>query len=157
MGAKKIIAITLITASILAVIIRQKISKASKQYDSLKIIPTGIQDLQLEWNDFKPLLKFNMKLQLINPLNEAFDINGVVAKLERIIIYDKKGKILGVSSPAIGKITVPANGSFTLPKVPFTLDVQTLAINLINYQSLTKDSFTFEGIISVLGAEYKIK
>jgi hypothetical protein len=157
MGAKKIIALGLITASILAVIIKQKIGKATKQYDSLKIIPTGLQNITVDWNDFKPLLKFNMNFKILNPLNEAFEINGVVARLERIIIYDKKGTVLGVTTPNLGKITVPPNRSFTLSKVPFILDVQTLAINLINYKSLTKDSFSFEAIISVLGAEYKIK
>jgi hypothetical protein len=157
MSVKKIIAIGLVTASILAVLFKQKISKVSKQYDSLRIIPTGIQDLQLDFNDFKPLVKFNMKLQLFNPLNEAFELNGVLAKLERVIIYDKKGTVLGVSSPNIGKITVPAKGSITLAKVPFALDVQTLAVNLINYKTLTKDSFTFAGIVSVLGAEYQIQ
>jgi hypothetical protein len=157
MGAKKIFAIGLITASILAVIFKQKISKASKQYNSLHIIPTGIQDLQLDFNDFKPIIKFNMKLQLYNPLNEAFEINGVVAKLERIIIYDKKGTVLGVSSPNIGKVNVPARGSLILPQVPFALDVQTLAVNLIDYKTINKNSFSFAGIVSVLGAEYQIQ
>jgi hypothetical protein len=157
MGTKKIFAMGLITASILAVIFKQKITKASKQYDSLRIIPTGLQDLQLDFNAFKPLVKFNMKLQLFNPLNEAFELNGVLAKLERVIIYDKKGTVLGVSSPNIGALTIPAHGSVTLPQVPFALDVQTLAVNLINYKTLRKDSFTFVGIVSVLGAEYQIQ
>lgn len=157
MGTKKIIAIGLITASIIAVVVKQKINKINKQFDRLKMMPTALQNIKVDWNDFKPLIKFTMNLQISNPLNEVFEINGVVAKLQRIIIYDKKGRLLGVSTPNIGNITVPARGSFTLSKVPFALDLQTLALNLIDYQTLSKESFVFEGIISVLGAEYKIK
>ena len=157
MGTKKIIALGLITASVLAVVVKQKINKVNQQFDRLKLMPTGLQNLKVVWNDFKPLVTFTIDLQITNPLKEPFEINGIVAKLQRIIIYDKNGRLLGVSTPNVGNIKIPALGAFTLSKIPFTLDVQTLAINLINYKSLTKDSFIFEGIITVLGAEYKIQ
>lgn len=157
MGIKKIIAIGLVTATIGAVLIRQKIQKTIKQIGSVGILPVGISDLQFKWNDFKPLVSFKVDLMLTNPLTEAISINGLIAKVQRIVIYDAQGKALGVSTPNIGKINIPANGNYTLPKVPFTLDAQRLAITLINYKSLSKDNFKFETIVSILGAEYKIK
>ena len=157
MGFKKIIAVGLIATTIVGVMLSQNIKNAIKKLQSVKIVPTSLRDFDAKFNDFKPFVSFKLNILLFNPLNEAIQVNGYIAKLQRIIIKDKKGNVLGVSTPNIGKISIPAKASYTLPNVPFSLDIQTLAINLINYKTITKDSFQFEVIISVAGAEYKLK
>lgn len=157
MSIKKIIAIGLITASVGFLVIKSKIEKFTKQFDSVKILPISLSDLQFIWNDGKPLLRFKINLEFTNQLAEKVTLNGLIFKLQRIIIYDTYGKAIGVSTPNIGNITIPPHGKYVLPNVPFEVDVKALAINLLNYKNITKDSFKFESIISVLGAEYKIK
>lgn len=154
---KKVIAFGLITASLLALYFKNKVDKVSKQYDRLTFLPTSLENLSLQWNDFKPTLSFTASFKISNPLSEPFSLNVGVAKLQRIIVYDKSGQALAVSTPNLGAIQIPAKGSYVLQKIPFTVDVQRLAINLINYKTLTKDSFTFQSIVSVLGAEYVLK
>lgn len=156
MGWKKTVAFGLITLSVSALLVRNKMQKIIKHYESIKILPAGLSDLNVKWNDGKPIISFKVDFKFLNPLSEPFVFNGYLAKLQRIIIYDGTGKALGVSTPNIGKLTIPANGVATLPKVPFILDLQLLAINIINYKSLKLDSFKFESIVSILGAEYKI-
>ncbi|WP_394760070.1 hypothetical protein [Flavobacterium sp.] len=157
MSIKKVIAIGLVTGAVGYVLVKQKIDKLTKQFDSIKILPTGLSALKLDWNDFKPQLKFNCDLSFANPLTDSFEINGVVAKLQRIIILDATGKAIGVATPNVGKIVVPANGNYTLRNVPFVLDLQGSIINIVNYKLLTLKNLKFEAIVSILGAEYKIR
>ena len=157
MSIKKIIAIGLVTGAIGYVLVKQKIEKISAQYAKIKIIPTGLNNIKLDWNDFKPQLKFNVNLSFSNPTNEDFEVNGIVAKLQRIIILDTTGKAIGVATPNVGKITVPASGEYTLKNVPFILDLQGTIVNIVNYKLLSLNSLKFQAIVSVLGYEYKIK
>ena len=156
MSIKKIIAIGLVTGSIGYVLVKHKIETILKQFDSIKIVPTGLNSIKLNWNDFKPQLKFNCDLSFANPLTESFEINGVVAKLQRIIILDNTGKVLGVATPNVSKIVIPAGENYTLRNVPFVIDLQGTIINIVNYKLLTLKNLKFEAIVSVLGYEYKI-
>ncbi len=157
MSIKKTIAIVLVTGTIGYVLVMQKIKTLTKQFDSIKITPIGISNLKLNWNDFEPQLKFNVDLSFKNPLTDPFEVNGVVAKLQRIIIMDANGKALGVATPNVGKIVIPANSSFTLKNVPFIVDLKGSIITSLNYKKLSLDSLKFESIVSILGYEYKIK
>jgi hypothetical protein len=157
MSIKKILAIALVTGAVGYVLVKQKIEKLTKQFDSIKIVPTGLNSIKLNWNDFKPQLNFNVDLSFANPLTDSFEVNGGIAKLQRIIILDTTGKAIGVATPNVGKITVPANGNYTLQNVPFILDLQGAIVNIVNYKLLTLKNLKFEVIVSVLGYEYKIK
>ena len=157
MSIKKIIAIGLVTGSVGYVLVKQKIEKLTKQFDSIKILPAGLNSIKLDWNDFKPQLKFNVDLSFANPLTDSFEVNGVVAKLQRIIILDTTGKAIGVATPNVGKIIVPAGGNYTLRNVPFILDLQGAIVNIVNYKMLTLKSLKFEAIVTILGYEYKIR
>lgn len=157
MSTKRVIAISLIALSAGAILLKNKIDKLTKQFESISIIPAKLSNIKLIWNDSKPLVNFNIDLKFSNPLSEKFQVNGLVAKLQRIIILDKNGFPLGVATPNVGKITIPANGFFIIPNVPFVLDLKNTIINVTNYKLLTLQTLKFEAIISVLGYEYKIK
>jgi hypothetical protein len=157
MSIKKILAIGLVAGSLGYVLVKQKIATLTKQFESIKIMPTGINSIKFEWNDFKPQLKFNLDVTFHNPLTDTFQVNGMVAKLQRLIIIDASGKALAVAIPNTGKIVVPANGSYTLKNVPVILDLQGSIITVANYKLLTLKNLKIEAIVTVLGYEYKIR
>ena len=156
MGWKTIIAVTLVGASVTALYVKNKVDRITKQFENIQILPTGLRDLKLNWNNGYPTLQFKVDFKFVNPQPEPFDLNGLIAKLQRIIIYDGKGKALGVSTPNIGRLTIPGNGTTTLPNVPFTVDAMQLLKNILDYKNINLASFKFEGIISILGTEHKI-
>ncbi|MFC4817626.1 hypothetical protein [Flavobacterium sp. GCM10023249] len=156
MGWKTIAAITLAGASITALYVKNKVDRMTKQFENIQIIPVGFRGLKLKWNNGFPLLEFKVDFKLTNPQPEPFDLNGFIAKLQRIIIYDGKGKPLGVSTPNLDRLTIPGNGTSTLPNVPFTVDATQLLKNIVDYKNINLSNFKFEGIISILGTEHKI-
>ena len=157
MSIKKILAIGLVAGSLGYILVRQKIATLTKQFESIKIMPTGINSIKFEWNDFKPQLKFNLDITFSNPLTDTFQVNGMVAKLQRLIILDASGKALAVVTPNTGKIVVPANGNYTLKNVPVVLDLQGSIITVSNYKLLTLKNLKTEAIVTILGYEYKIR
>lgn len=156
MGWKTIAALALVGATVTALYFKNKVDRITKQFENIKILPVGFRELKLKWNNGFPVLVFKVDFKFINPQPEPFDLNGLIAKLQRIIIYDGKGKALGVSTPNLGKLTIPGNGTTTLPNVPFTVDATQLFKNILDYKNIDLSNFKFEGIISILGTEHKI-
>lgn len=157
MSAKKIIAVSLLGLAAAGIYVQNKVSKIKKQFPKIKIFPAGVRNITTKWNEGKPTLSFDIDLLFKSTLTDNFEINGLFVKLQRIVILDPKGIVVAVATPNVGKITVPANGNYTLKNIPFIIDIQTALINIINYKNINPNSFTYEIIISVLGAEYKIR
>lgn len=156
MGWKTKVAISLVAITVGAVYAKNQVERLSKHFENVKIIPAGLRDLNLKWNNGFPVLHFKVDFKFINPLPEPFVLNGFLAKLQRIIIYDGQGKALGVSTPNLGRLAIPANGVATLPNVPFMIDAKLLLKNILDYKNIKLESFKFESIISVMGTEHKV-
>lgn len=156
MGWKTAVAFTLVGISVTAIIVKKKAERLTRHFENIKTLPVGFRGLKLNWNNGFPTLEFKVDFKFINPLPEAFDLNGMIVKLQRIIIYHAQGKALGVSTPNLGKLTIPANGAITLSNIPFTVDATQLLKNILDYKNINLSNFKFEGIISILGTEHKI-
>lgn len=156
MGWKTAIAFTLVGVTMTALIVKNKAKILTRHFENIQILPAGFRGLKLKWNNGYPTLEFKVDFKFINPLPEAFDLNGMIAKLQRIIIYDTQGKPLGVSTPNLSKLSIPANGTATLANVPFTVDATQLLKNILDYKNINLSNFKFEGIISILGTQHKI-
>jgi hypothetical protein len=156
MGWKTAAAFTLVGITITAIIVKNKAERLTKHFENIQILPSGFRGLKLNWNNGFPTLEFKVDFKFTNPLPEAFDLNGMIAKLQRIIIYDAQGKPLGVSTPNLSKLTIPANGTTTLSNIPFTVDATQLLKNVIDYKNINLSNFKFEAIISILGTQHKI-
>lgn len=155
MGWKTKVALGLVALTVGVIYSKNEAERIKTHFDNIKIIPAWLSDLSLKWNNGFPVLHFKVDFKFINPLPEPFIMNGLFATLKRIIIYDGTGKALGVSTPNIGRLAIPANGVATLPKVPFMLDAKLLLKNILDYKNIKLDSFKFESIISILGTEHK--
>lgn len=156
MGWKKTIAVGLVALTFGGLYAKNKLEKVKKHFENIKIVPVGLSDLSLKYNNGFPILLFKVDFKFINPQNKPFVLNGLLAKIQRIIIYDGQGKALGVSTPNIGKLSIPANGTATLPNVPFMIDAKLLIKNILDYKNIKLSSFKFEVIISILGTEHKV-
>lgn len=155
MGWKTIAALTLVGATIGTIYVKNKAERITKQFENIQILPDGLRDLKFKWNNGFPILDFKVDFKFINPQPEPFELNGWIAKLKRIIIYDNQGKALGVSTPNLSQLIVPGNGTKTLSNVPFTVDAKLLLKNVLDYKKVDLSKFKFESIISILGTEHK--
>jgi len=68
-------------------------------------------------------------VELINPTATAVTIPGKRITVKNLHFYSLSGKKLGVASPNISDISLPANGSREITNVPVVLDLSSITGN----------------------------
>jgi len=157
MSVKKNIAIALIVTTIAGIVIKNKFDKFIRQIKSVKVRPTALKNLNLKWNNGRPTVTFTVSFALKNPFNETISIDGLVVKLQRIVLYNQKNNPLFVANPNIKKLKILPFSEHFINNVPFEVDLYLLVGTILDYKNLKMDSFKYELIISVLGTEHIIK
>jgi hypothetical protein len=138
---------------------KNKAQKAMSQFQDIAIIPVGLKNFDAKWNNGKPVVKFNIDLNFINPTPTAFNIDGIIMTLKKIVFYDQNDKYIGETVLDMTYLNIPAKSSTTVKNIPIAMDVQTTLINaiaLIN-GGFKLDKIKTEAVINILGIEYKSK
>ncbi|WDO13049.1 hypothetical protein MH928_17220 [Flavobacterium sp. WW92] len=136
----------------LAILGAAKVKNLADIFDKMSIKPVGIRKIS-----FLNLssTKFNLDVRLVNPTNQAFSVNGVVATLTRLVIY-YKGKYLAEADLNISEIEVPANGSVVISDIPVTADNLAALEVLFDFGNLNMKNLEITATVSALGIEYQI-
>lgn len=158
MDIKKIVIGSGLVALVGYALLKDKTGQLAEQFKNLTILPTAFKNLDANWNDGKPYVSFKLDLKFRNPTTQAFNVNGVIITLKRVLFYDKNNAYLGGANVNVKALNIPANSSVTIPGIPIILNLQTTIINAINIinTGFNINDVKTEAIIGVLGLEYKI-
>jgi hypothetical protein len=140
-------------------LVKKKIDELVTQFATLKILPAGIKNVSLKWNNGQPYASFFLDLRVENPTNKKFVFDGLLAIVKRIAFYDKKNTLLGIAETNITMVSINEYSFVTIPKVPIKIDLKETALSIVSSiqaGGFKPEEITIETTISILGTDYKI-
>jgi hypothetical protein len=96
------------------------------QYDSV------LKNLRFNLKNIKKIkmgsgdITFESDVEIENPSNIGIDVPGKMVAIKNIHFYSLKGTYLGIATPNIADIQIPANGSRLITNIPVRVSLQTL-------------------------------
>lgn len=159
MSLKKIIIGVGIIGAIGYFLVKSKITELLAQFDTLKILPAGIKNVSLKWNNGQPYASFFLDLRVENPTAKKFVFDGLLAIVKQIAFYDKKNTLLGIAQTNITMVSINENSFVIVPKVPIKIDLKETALSIISSikgGGFKPEDISIQSTISILGKEYKI-
>jgi hypothetical protein len=93
---------------------------------------TVLANLQFKIKDIKKLdlvnglIVFDSDIEILNPSNIAIDVPGNQILLKKIHFFSNSGAYLGVATPNISNIKMPANGSRLITNIPVKVSLKTV-------------------------------
>lgn len=69
---------------------------------------------------------FNVDMELVNPTSTAIDVPGQQIVVKKLHFYSANGNYLGVATPNISNISMPANGTRLITNIPVKLSLATV-------------------------------
>lgn len=140
-------------------LVKKKMDELTTHLMELKIIPTGIKNVSLKWNNGLPYVSFFLDLRVENPTSKKFVFDGLLAVIKKISFYDKKQALLGIAETNITMVSINSNSFVLIPKVPIKIDLKETVLNIITSiknKGFKPEEITIETTISILGIQYKI-
>lgn len=159
MSLKKIIIGVGIVGALGYFLVKKKIDELTTQFNSLKVMPSGIKNVSLKWNSGKPYASFYLDLRVENPTNKKFVFDGLLAIVKQIAFYDKKNTLLGIAETNITMVSINENSFVIIPKVPIKIDLKETALSIITSiqaGGFKAEEITVQTTLSILGTNYKI-
>jgi len=99
-----------------------KYDKYNSVLANLQFKIKGIKKL----NMVQGIVVFDADIEVVNPSNIAIDVPGNQILLKNIHFYSNSGAYLGVATPNIADIQMPANGSRLITNIPVKVSLQTI-------------------------------
>jgi hypothetical protein len=99
------------------------------KYDKYNTVLTNLQfkiKSIKKLNMVQEILVFDADIEVLNPSNVAIDIPGNQILLKNIHFYSISGTYLGVATPNIADIQMPANGSRLITNIPVKVSLKTI-------------------------------
>ena len=119
----------------------------------LQAFPTGFRNL----NATSGIATFNIDVTIVNPTDEDFNPDMIVAVLQKINVKDKVGNKIASINVNRSYIKIPAKSKIVLQNLLVEVPIWQ---SLLNWQNLTAiksfNDIKLESIITVLGKEYVI-
>lgn len=137
--------------------VKNKGKSLVNQFDKIKTSVSKISNLNGKFNDFKPFITFDLDLKFTNPTDQEFNANGVVVKLQRIVLYDKNNKAIGTATPNISAINIRKKSSTIIKQIPVNIQLTATVLNIVQIikdWKINPANFRIETVIDVLGMEY---
>ncbi len=119
----------------------------------LKALPTGFKKLKLD----SSIIKFNIDVTIVNPTNEDFKPDGIIAVLQKINIKDVVGNTIASVNVNRSYIIIPAKSKIVLKDLLVEVPI---IKNILNWKNIiaikSLNDIKLESVITVLGKEYLI-
>ncbi|MBK5192981.1 MAG: hypothetical protein JJE07_07175 [Flavobacteriaceae bacterium] len=99
------------------------------KYDKYNSVLTNLQfkiKSVKKVNMVNGIVVFDADIEVQNPTNMAIDVPGNQILLKNIHFYSKSGAYLGIATPNIADIQLPANGSRLITNIPVKVSLKTI-------------------------------
>ncbi len=100
----------------------KKISGYKAVLDKMEVNPKGVRNFKLQGSK----LAFNIDVELVNPTNIAVNVPGNLVTVKNLHFFTASGKRLGMATPNVSQIAIPANGSRLLTNIPALFDLKAI-------------------------------
>ena len=135
------------------VLFQKKYNNWKSTITKLRALPTGFRNLKVE----SSIIKFNIDVTIVNPTNEDFKPDGVIAVLQKVNIKDSQGNVIASVNVNRSYIIIPAQSKIVMKDLPVEVPI---IKNLLNWKNLIAiksiNDIKLESVITVLGKEYLI-
>lgn len=114
---------------------KEKFNQYKGVLDNLQFNLKSIKGMKLSGGK----IIFNCDVELINPTNVAVNIPGENIVVKNLHFYTPSGVYLGVASPNIAEISMPANGSRIITNIPVFLSVDPIGSAFYEILNIVSD------------------
>lgn len=101
---------------------KSKVNRYMEVLDKMEVNTKGVRNFKLQGS----FLFFNIDVELVNPTNIAVDIPGNLITVKNLHFFTATGKKLGVATPNVSQISLPANGSRMITNIPAAFDLMAI-------------------------------
>lgn len=101
---------------------------------------------------------FNVDIELVNPTDISVNVPGNKLVVKNLHFFSPKGVKLGIASPNISNISLPANGSRMITNIPVALSLKTIgsSLNEIIEVALNPDLLQTTADLEAFGKSFSV-
>jgi len=103
-------------------------------------------------------ITFDSDIEIQNPSNIGIDVPGKMVAIKNIHFYSQQGTYLGIATPNISDIQIPANGIRLITNIPVNVSLQTLGSSFTEIIGIVSnpDNLHITADIEVFGKSFTV-